>query len=132
MSLGDFRIWVLDLMKRLALKPEIYNSTLNETMSGGEKKKLEILQMILLRPRFVILDEIDSGLDVDALKIITSEINRYTKENPDASFLIISHYNRIFSYIRPDRVHIMKNGRVVKSGDGRLVEEVERVGYAEF
>jgi Fe-S cluster assembly ATP-binding protein len=129
MSLGDFRIWVLDLMKRLSLKPEIFNSTLNETMSGGEKKKLEILQMIILKPRLIILDEIDSGLDVDALKIICSEINRYAKENPDSSFLIISHYNRIFSYIKPDFVHIMKSGKIVLDGDSSLVESIEKMGY---
>jgi Fe-S cluster assembly ATP-binding protein len=129
LSLGDFRMHVLGLMKRLALKPEIYSSTLNETMSGGEKKKLEILQMIILQPRFVILDEIDSGLDVDALKIICLEINRYTKENLDALFLIISHYNRIFSYIKPNFVHVMKEGKIVKSGGSELVEEVEKTGY---
>lgn len=132
LSLADFRIWVLDLMKRLHLKPEIFSSTLNETMSGGEKKKLEILQMILLKPRLIILDEIDSGLDVDALKIIAFEINRYKKENPESSFLIISHYNRIFSYVRPDRVHVMKGGRIVKSGGRELVELVEQEGYAKY
>jgi Fe-S cluster assembly ATP-binding protein len=132
MSLGDFRIWVMELMKRLALKPEIFNSTLNETMSGGEKKKLEILQMIILKPKLIILDEIDSGLDVDALKIIAAEINRYIKENLDSSFLIISHYNRIFSYIYPDRVHVMKGGHIVKSGGRELVELVEQEGYVKY
>lgn len=132
LSLGDFRIWVLDLMRRLSLKPEIFSANLNETMSGGEKKKLEILQMILLKPKLIILDEIDSGLDVDALKTICREINLYKKENPDSSFLIVSHYNRIFQYIKPDRVHIMKGGRIVKDGDGRLVEEIEKTGYGKY
>lgn len=129
LSLGEFRIWVFKLMTRLDLKPEIFQANLNETMSGGEKKKLEILQMMILAPRFVILDEIDSGLDIDALKTICREINLFIKENPKTSFLIISHYNRIFKYIKPDYVHVMKNGRIVKNGGSKLVEEVEKGGY---
>lgn len=130
--LSDFRLHVFALMKRLNLKSELYDACLNETMSGGEKKKLEILQMLLLVPRLIILDEIDSGLDVDALKIICHEINMYKKQNPQSAFLIISHYNRIFKFIKPDKVHIVKNGRIVKSGDDQLVEVVEKTGYAKL
>ncbi len=130
--LSDFRLHVFTLMKRLNMKHELYDTGLNETMSGGEKKKLEILQMLLLAPRFIILDEIDSGLDVDALKIICREINDYKKLRTQSAFLIISHYNRIFRFIKPDKVHIVKNGRVVKSGNNQLVELVEKTGYTKL
>jgi Fe-S cluster assembly ATP-binding protein len=130
--LSDFRLHVFALMKRLNMKRELYDAGLNETMSGGEKKKLEILQILLLAPRFIILDEIDSGLDVDALKIICREINDYKKQNPQSAFLIISHYNRIFKFIKPDFVHVVKDGKVVKSGKAEMVGKVEKEGYENF
>jgi Fe-S cluster assembly ATP-binding protein len=103
---------------------------LNEGFSGGEKKRHEILQMALLKPRFAILDETDSGLDVDALKIVSEGVNRL--RGPDLGVLIITHYTRILEYIRPDVVHVMFDGRIVRTGGPELAEYLERNGYAEF
>lgn len=102
---------------------------INKGFSGGEKKKNEILQIKTLKPKFIILDEIDSGLDVDSLKIVCKNLNSYLKENKDASLLIITHYPRILEYIKPDYVHIMNNGHIVKTGDFKLALEIEKNGY---
>ncbi len=102
---------------------------LNKGFSGGEKKKNEVLQIKMLQPKFIILDEIDSGLDVDSLKIVCKNINEYLKENKDTSVLIITHYPRILEYIKPQFVHIMNNGHIEKTGDFKLALEVEKNGY---
>ena len=102
---------------------------LNKGFSGGEKKKNEILQIKMLKPKFIILDEIDSGLDVDSLKIVCENINSYLKENKDVSVLIITHYPRILEYIKPDYVHIMNNGTIEKTGNIDLAFETEKKGY---
>ncbi len=101
----------------------------NKNFSGGEKKKNEILQIQILKPKFIILDEIDSGLDVDSLKIVCKNISSYLKENKDTSILIITHYPRILEYIKPDYVHIMNNGKIEKTGDITLALETEKSGY---
>ena len=106
------------------------NRYLNDGFSGGEKKRMELLQMLILEPNFVILDEIDSGLDIDALKLVAKVINYMKKQNPKMSFLIITHYQRILDYITPDRVHVMKQGEIIKSGDKDLAKELEKEGYA--
>lgn len=102
---------------------------LNKGFSGGEKKKNEVLQVKMLKPKFIILDEIDSGLDVDSLRIVCENINKYREENKDTSVLIITHYPRILEYIKPDYVHIMNNGKIVKTGNMDLAFDTEKHGY---
>ena len=112
------------------IREKLLKRDVNYSFSGGEKKKFEILQMLLLKPKLVILDEIDSGLDVDALKVISKNINDFrSKEN---SIIIITHYNRLLDYVVPDFVHIFSNGTIVKSGDKKLAKEVEDQGYDDF
>ena len=100
---------------------------LNEGFSGGEKKRAEILQMALLEPKFAILDETDSGLDIDALRVVSDGVNALT--GPDRSFIVITHYQRILNYIKPDFVHIMYDGRIVESGGPELATRLEEEGY---
>ncbi|TBL75099.1 Fe-S cluster assembly ATPase SufC [Paenibacillus thalictri] len=114
-------------MKELEMNPEFAHRYLNEGFSGGEKKRNEILQMLLLEPRLVILDEIDSGLDIDALRIVATGVNAMRSE--DRGFLIITHYQRLLNYIKPDFVHVMMQGRIVKSGGPELAERLENEGY---
>ena len=102
---------------------------LNKGFSGGEKKKNEILQIKMLKPKFIILDEIDSGLDVDSLRIVCENINSYLEENKEVSLLIITHYPRILEYIKPNYVHIMNNGKIEKTGNIDLAFETEKKGY---
>ena len=117
-------------LQKLKIEPEFLYRNLNEGFSGGEKKKNEILQMLLLHPNLIILDEIDSGLDVDAIKLICEEIvkNRF----PDSSFLIITHYPKILQYFQPTHIHILMNGKIQKTGNGELVEQLEKEGYQSF
>jgi len=114
-------------MKELEMDPQFMHRYLNEGFSGGEKKRNEILQMMVLEPRIIILDEIDSGLDIDALKIVAAGVNAMRAE--DRSFLIITHYQRLLNYIKPDFVHVMMQGRIVKSGGPELAERLEAEGY---
>lgn len=114
-------------MKELEMNPEFAHRYLNEGFSGGEKKRNEILQMMLLDPKIVILDEIDSGLDIDALRIVANGVNAMRSE--ERGFLIITHYQRLLNYITPDYVHVMMQGRIVKSGGPELAERLERDGY---
>ena len=104
---------------------------MNAGFSGGEKKRFEILQMELLRPRFAVLDETDSGLDVDALRIVSEGVNRLHDES-DAGFLLITHYTRILRYIKPDYVHVFVNGRVAEQGGPELADRLEEEGYDRF
>ena len=103
---------------------------LNEGFSGGEKKRAEILQMALLEPKFAILDETDSGLDIDALRIVSEGVNALT--GPDRGFIIITHYQRILNYIKPDFVHVMYNGQIIESGGPELAKRLEETGYDEL
>ncbi|WEK55288.1 MAG: Fe-S cluster assembly ATPase SufC [Candidatus Cohnella colombiensis] len=114
-------------MKELEMNPEFMHRYLNEGFSGGEKKRNEILQMMLLDPKIVILDEIDSGLDIDALRIVADGVNAMRAE--DRGFLIITHYQRLLNYITPDYVHVMMQGRIVKSGGPELAQRLEAEGY---
>lgn len=114
-------------MKDLEMNAEFAHRYLNEGFSGGEKKRNEILQMMLLDPKIVILDEIDSGLDIDALRIVSNGVNAMRSE--DRGFLIITHYQRLLNYITPDFVHVMMQGRIVKSGGPELAERLENEGY---
>jgi len=118
-------------LKDLNLNEEFLNRPLNEHASGGEKKRLEMVQLGIVRPTLAILDEIDSGLDIDSLKIIAGVIRRFAKELK-ISFLIITHYQRLLEHLEPDRVHVMMGGKIVKSGGMKLVEELERYGYQDI
>ena len=115
------------LLKKLKIKNEFLNRNLNEGFSGGEKKRNEILQMLLLDPKLIILDEIDSGLDVDAIKVICEEINKNIAQN--SSLIVITHYPRILNYLKPTHVHIMIEGKIIKTGNMELVEILEKDGY---
>jgi Fe-S cluster assembly ATP-binding protein len=112
------------------MKTEFLNRNLNEGFSGGEKKRNEILQMLLLQPKLVILDEIDSGLDVDAIKIICENIKDNLPQG--SSLIVITHYPRILKYLSPDFVHIMINGKIIKTGNIELVDYLEEKGYENF
>ncbi|MEK3674108.1 Fe-S cluster assembly ATPase SufC [Paenibacillus sp. FSL R10-2771] len=114
-------------MKGLEMNLEFVHRYLNEGFSGGEKKRNEILQMMLLEPKFVILDEVDSGLDIDALRIVANGVNEM--RSADRGFLIITHYQRLLNYITPDFVHVMMQGRIVKSGGPELAHRLEAEGY---
>lgn len=116
-------------MKNLKLNESMLHRSLNQGFSGGEKKKNEVLQLKLLKPKFIILDELDSGLDVDSLRIVCDNINSYLEENKDTSVLIITHYPRILDYIKPNYVHVIKGGTIVKTGDISLADTIEKNGY---
>jgi Fe-S cluster assembly ATP-binding protein len=118
------------LLKNLKMRDEFVHRDVNSGFSGGEKKRNEILQMLLLEPKLVILDEIDSGLDIDALKIICQNIVENLPK--DSSLLIITHYPRILEYLKPDFVHIMYKGKIIKTGDMKLVDVLEEKGYDAF
>jgi Fe-S cluster assembly ATP-binding protein len=114
-------------MSKLEMDEKFLQRSVNEGFSGGEKKRFEILQMALLTPEIAVLDETDSGLDVDALRIVSEGVNRL--RGPDLGVLIITHYTRILNYIRPDHVHVMFDGRIVQSGGPELAEQLESKGY---
>ena len=117
-------------IQKLKMKPEFLNRNLNEGFSGGEKKRNEILQMLLLDPKLIILDEIDSGLDIDAIKIICDGIvNNLGK---DSSLIVITHYPKILNYLKPTHVHIMIDGKIVKTGNLELIDYLEKEGYESF
>ena len=116
--------------EELSISPDMLKRDLNVNYSGGEKKKQEILQMSLLNPEMAILDETDSGLDIDALKIVSEGVNKLRNENN--SFLVITHYQRLLNYIKPDYVHIIADGKIVKSGNFSLALELEEKGYEEI
>ena len=111
----------------LGIPKEMLNRSVNEGFSGGEKKRYEILQMSILKPSLAILDETDSGLDIDALKTVTEGVNKL--KNPDSSFIIITHYQRLLDYITPDFVHVMSKGQIVRTGDKSVAKDIELNGY---
>jgi Fe-S cluster assembly ATP-binding protein len=128
------RTWVGEVkeaMKSLNMDPNFAERNVNEGFSGGEKKRHEILQLELLKPKFAILDETDSGLDVDALRIVSEGVNR-VKENSDLGIMLITHYTRILRYIRPDFVHVFSAGKIVEAGGPELADKLEEKGYAEY
>jgi len=114
-------------MEVLEMDQAFINRSLNQGFSGGEKKRMEIVQMLLLKPSFAILDETDSGLDIDALQLVAKGVNRLRGEG--FAGMVITHYQRILNHLRPDRVHVLYQGRIVASGEAELVEELERKGY---
>ena len=115
--------------KELSIADEMLKRPVNVGFSGGEKKRNEVLQMAMLQPKMAILDETDSGLDIDALKIVADGVNRLRA--PDRSFLVITHYQRLLDYIVPDVVHVLAKGRIVKTGGADLAKELEKTGYVD-
>lgn len=113
----------------LKMNDEMIHRSVNKGFSGGEKKKNEILQMKMLKPSFIMLDEIDSGVDVDALKVVAENINKYKEDNKKSSYLIITHYTHLLKYIKPDFVHVIKDGAIIKTGDYKLANEIENNGF---
>ena len=133
-SQGDEAITAVDFLKELKYNAEVIgmdqaflNRGVNEGFSGGEKKRNEILQMMMLKPRLSILDETDSGLDIDAMKTVANGLNSMRKK--DSSFLLITHYDRLLGYIKPDFVHVLSKGRIIQSGDSTLANKLEEKGY---
>jgi Fe-S cluster assembly ATP-binding protein len=126
----EFAKLIKSQAQELDISPDMLRRDLNVNYSGGEKKKQEILQMSLLNPAMSILDETDSGLDIDALRIVSEGVNKL--RNKDNSFLVITHYQRLLNYIKPDYVHIIADGKIVKSGDFSLALELEEKGYEEI
>jgi Fe-S cluster assembly ATP-binding protein len=130
LSTPDFIKKVREASGKLGIDQEMLRRAVNVGFSGGEKKRNEILQMALLQPRLAVLDETDSGLDIDALKIVADGVNRL--RGPDRSFVVITHYQRLLNYIVPDVVHVLSRGRIVKTGGKGLALELEARGYAEY
>jgi Fe-S cluster assembly ATP-binding protein len=130
LSTPDFMRLVRECAKTLHVTPDMLKRPLNVGFSGGEKKRNEILQMALLKPRLCVMDETDSGLDIDALRVVADGVNALRK--PDRSFVVITHYQRLLNYIVPDRVHVMSRGRIARSGDASLALELEERGYADY
>lgn len=122
-----FRAHVNELAEELDMDPAYLDRELNVGFSGGEKKKVEMLQLLLLQPKLAILDETDSGLDVDALRIVAEGVNRL--RTPETAAIVITHYQRLLEYIVPDVVHVLKDGRIVKTGGRELVDRIEEKGY---
>jgi len=128
------RTWVRDVntaMERVDMDPEFANRSLNEGFSGGEKKRHEIVQLELLNPKIAVLDETDSGLDIDALRIVSDGVNRYSAQG-DRGVLLITHYTRILRYIKPDYVHVFVAGRIAEQGGAELTERLEAEGYDRY
>ena len=127
MDAMDFLPMLREKLKLLEMDEKLMNRSVNEGFSGGEKKRNEILQMAVLEPKLAILDETDSGLDIDALKIVAKGVN--AMRSPERSFIVVTHYQRLLNYIVPDFVHVLMNGRIVRSGGKELALELEETGY---
>ena len=129
-AIPEFRKTLLAEMDRLKVSRELASRYLNDGFSGGEKKRVEILQMAMLKPRIAVLDETDSGLDIDALRVVAAGVRELV--GPEMGALVITHYKRILDHIEPDRVHVFVDGRIVKSGGPELADELEEHGYEEY
>lgn len=123
----EFLKMARETIKRLEIDPSFLNRGVNEGFSGGERKRNEILQMTMLEPNIAILDETDSGLDIDALKVVAKGVNEF--RNQDNAVILVTHYQRLLEYIKPDKVHVLSEGRIIRSGDESLAKELERTGY---
>jgi len=129
-SMPDFMRMMRERADTLAISQEMLKRPVNVGFSGGEKKRAEILQMAVLEPKLCIMDETDSGLDIDALRIVAKGVNGL--RSPERAMIVITHYQRLLDYIVPDHVHVLSEGRIVRSGDRTLAEELEREGYAAY
>ena len=127
-----FKKMLRQIMQELKMPEDFAERFLNHGFSGGEKKKAEALQMAVLQPELAIMDETDSGLDVDALKTITANINKVMRKRKDTGILLVTHYQRILKHLKPDHVHVMKSGRIIKSGGPKLAHELEEKGYEDL
>ena len=132
LSVLELRLSAMDWMKRLGMDSSFVDRYLNEGFSGGEKKRNEIMQMAILEPDLAILDETDSGLDIDALRIVAQGIREVRKERPAMGIVLITHYQRLLDELQPDVVHILIDGKIVKSGGMELAEELEKSGYEAY
>ena len=132
LSVAEFDALLEQKMGQMEVKPEFRLRNVNENFSGGEKKRNEILQMALLNPRLAVLDETDSGLDIDSMKIVARGVNQLMRENPKMGLLLITHYQRLLDYIPPHFVHILHQGKIVQSGGPELAMELESRGYEPF
>jgi Fe-S cluster assembly ATP-binding protein len=128
-DIATFKNMVHDALARVDFDGAVADRAVNEGFSGGEKKRLEVVQMLILKPSLVILDEIDSGLDVDALRVVASALLHLKQENPSMSIVCITHYPRILDYLVPDFVHIIDQGQIINSGDAHLARVIEQSGY---
>lgn len=128
LNIGDFLVKIKSIMSKLNLDESFLNRNLNEGFSGGEKKKNEILQLLMLEPDLILLDEIDSGLDIDSIKIIANILNEYVKDS-NKSLLIVTHYEKMLSYLKPDKVHIIKNKSIIKTGGAELITLIHEKGF---
>lgn len=128
LSSKEFLKLAREASKQVNLPADFLKRGVNEGFSGGEKKRNELMQMLLLKPRLCILDESDSGLDIDALQVVAEGVN--SQRSPDRSFIVVTHYQRLLDYIKPDYVHVLADGKIVKTGDYSLALELEREGYA--
>ena len=129
LSILELRVAIMEWMERLDIDPAFGDRYLNEGFSGGEKKRNEILQMAILEPEFAVLDETDSGLDIDALKVVAKGVQEVRADRPELGVLLITHYQRILEHLQPDAVHILVEGRIVDSGGPELAHRLEREGY---
>jgi len=132
LDLFDYQDQLLDRMALLEMDPAFAERPVNDGFSGGEKKRNEILQMALLQPALALMDETDSGLDIDALKVVAQGVNTLREERPEMTVLLITHYQRLLDYIKPDHVHVMVRGQIVRSGGPEVALTLEDEGYAEF
>jgi Fe-S cluster assembly ATP-binding protein len=129
LSILELRLAIMSWMDRLGIDPAFGDRYLNEGFSGGEKKRNEVLQMAILEPEFAVLDETDSGLDIDALKVVSKGVQEVRSDRPELGVLVITHYQRILQYLAPDVVHILVDGRIVASGGMDLAHRLEEEGY---
>jgi Fe-S cluster assembly ATP-binding protein len=129
LSVLELRLAAMDWMKRLGMDSSFVDRHLNDGFSGGEKKRNEIMQMAILEPEFAVLDETDSGLDIDALRIVAKGIREVRAERPSLGILLITHYQRLLDELQPDHVHVLVDGRIVRSGGMEVARELERAGY---
>ena len=132
LDIFDYQEQLLDRMQLLEMDPTFAERSVNEGFSGGEKKRNEILQLAMMEPDLAVMDETDSGLDIDALKIVSAGVNKIRAERSEMGILLITHYQRMLNYITPDHVHVMVNGRIARSGGPELAHELEARGYEAF
>jgi Fe-S cluster assembly ATP-binding protein len=132
LSVLELRLAIMEWMERLDMDPAFLDRHLNEGFSGGEKKRNEILQMAILEPELAVLDETDSGLDIDALKVVASGVHQVRQERPELGVLAITHYQRLLDHLQPDHVHVLVDGRIVASGGPELAHVLESDGYDAF
>jgi Fe-S cluster assembly ATP-binding protein len=132
LSVLELRLSIMEWMARLDMDPSFADRYLNEGFSGGEKKRNEILQMAILEPEFAVLDETDSGLDIDALRIVASGVREVQADRPDLGMLVVTHYQRLLDEIRPSHVHLLIDGRIVTSGGMEIAEQLEAEGFDSF